>query len=152
MARARPALHNTDPEMIPRPLLGAMAGLAIVSLLLVSYAVLTERETVGRPAPAEIVFERMIVIESAPGNSAVTVRDPDGAVVLDLANGGFIDAVHDGIARNRSVNGIANDAPVRLVEYANGRLSLKDPQTGWSVELQSFGADNKAAFERLTHR
>jgi len=151
MARARPALHNTDPEMIPKPLLRAMLGLVIAALVLVSYAVLTGRETVGQPAPAAIAFERELLIESASGDAAVVVRDPDGAVLLDLANGGFIDAVHDGIARNRTVHGIPNDSPVRLIEYENGRLSLQDPQTGWSVELHSFGADNKAAFERLTH-
>ncbi len=151
MARTRPAMHNTDPEMIPKPLLRGMLGLVIAALVMVSFAVLTGRETVGQPTPAAVAFERELLIESSPGNSAVVVRDPDGTVLLDLANGGFIDAVHDGIARNRTVNGIANDAPVRLVEYENGRLSLYDTQTDWSVELHSFGADNKAAFERLTH-
>jgi putative photosynthetic complex assembly protein len=38
---------------------------------------------------------------------------------------------------------------VRIVEYTNGRLAAEDPLTGWSVELYAFGADNKAAFERL---
>ena len=39
--------------------------------------------------------------------------------------------------------------PVRLIAYANGRLTVLDPETGWSVELGDFGSDNKAAFERL---
>jgi putative photosynthetic complex assembly protein len=39
--------------------------------------------------------------------------------------------------------------PVRLVSFANGRLSLEDPETGWSVELYGFGSDNEAAFQRL---
>jgi putative photosynthetic complex assembly protein len=39
--------------------------------------------------------------------------------------------------------------PVRIVEYANGRLTVVDDHTGWSAELGAFGSDNKAAFERL---
>jgi len=38
---------------------------------------------------------------------------------------------------------------VRLVAYDNGRLTLHDDRTGWSVELHAFGDANKAAFERL---
>lgn len=38
---------------------------------------------------------------------------------------------------------------MRLVKYENGRLSLQDDATGWSAELQAFGPDNEAAFERM---
>ena len=40
-------------------------------------------------------------------------------------------------------------APVTLARHQNGRLSLSDPETGWSVELTNFGSDNEAAFAAL---
>jgi putative photosynthetic complex assembly protein len=39
--------------------------------------------------------------------------------------------------------------PVRIVRFADGRLGLRDPATGWRVELISFGSTNRDAFEAL---
>jgi putative photosynthetic complex assembly protein len=44
---------------------------------------------------------------------------------------------------------VAGDAPVTLARHANGRLTLDDPATGWTVELTAFGSDNEAAFAAL---
>jgi len=50
------------------------------------------------------------------------------------------------VRRNHDV---AADGPVRLIRFEDGRLALKDDQTGHRIELKSFGADNAAAFKRL---
>jgi putative photosynthetic complex assembly protein len=44
---------------------------------------------------------------------------------------------------------VGQDAPVTLARHENGRLTLTDPATGWSVELTAFGSDNEAAFAAL---
>ncbi len=143
-----PSLRNRDKEMIPRTLLRAMFGLAVAALAIVSFAVITDRPTVGQPKAADTLQSRTIVIEG-DGPDAVRVSEPGGAVIADLANGGFIAVVNNGLNRARFVKGIEGNPPVDLVAYANGRLTLHDPASGWSAELGSFGADNKAAFERL---
>jgi putative photosynthetic complex assembly protein len=149
--QSEPAFRDRDREMIPRTLLRAMAALVLASLAIVSFAVLTGRDTVGRPAAAAVTAERTIALIGG-GAQAVTVLDAHGAVLADLAHGGFVTVVQNGLMTTRRRHGIDPDRPVRLVAYANGRLAIEDPLTGWSVELYAFGADNRAAFERLLAR
>ena len=68
---------------------------------------------------------------------------------MDLPHGGFITVIQNGLERAREVAGVDQSRPVRIVEYANGRLTVQDDLTGWSAELGAFGSDNRAAFERL---
>ena len=144
-----PAFQSSpDRELVPKRLLGLMLGLVLASLALVSFAVLTERAPTGQPKPAPIVTERSIILQGG-GAQAVTVLAEDGSVLLDLPHGGFITVIQNGLERARKVHGVAQDLPVRIVEYANGRLTVLDDATGWSAELGAFGSDNRAAFERL---
>ena len=144
----QPALTNRDAEMIPKALLLGMLMLAVSTLALVGAAVVSDRPTVGRPAPSEAVQEKWIILEGRDAQ-AVVVKNPDGTVLADLPHGGFITVIQSGLARTRLVKGVKDNPPVRIVRYANGRLVAEDPATGWSAELYAFGADNKAAFERL---
>lgn len=140
--------HSPDKELIPRVLLRAMLGLVLATIAIVGYASLTDRPTVAQPKPADVVFERSLILEGA-GAKAVVLRDADGELIAALGHGGFITVIQNGLARARLVHGVQADLPVRLVSYANGRLTLHDDLTGWSVELGSFGGDNRASFERL---
>jgi len=144
----RPALTNRDAEMIPRTLLVAMLFLALSSLAIVGAAVVSDRPTTGKPQPAAVVEEKWVILEGRDAQ-AVVVRNPDGTILADLPHGGFITVIQNGMARERLVHRIEGNPPMRIVRYANGRLVAEDPATGWSAELYAFGADNKAAFERL---
>ncbi len=146
--REERAFYNRDREMIPKALLRGMLALVLVSLALTTYAVVTDRPRVGVPAPAAIVSQRAVILDGKNAQ-AVTVRTPDGAVLLDLARGGFITVIQNAMATERKRYGVDPLLPVNLVKYANGRFTVEDPETGWSAELYAFGGDNKAAFERL---
>jgi putative photosynthetic complex assembly protein len=146
--REEPAFRNRDREMIPRGLLVGMAALVAVALALTTYASLTDRPLEGVPAASTPVRERLLILEGHSAQ-AVTVRTPDGQVLVDLPHGGFVTVIQSGMATERRKHGIVENTPVRLVEYANHRLVLEDPATGWSAELYAFGSENKAAFERL---
>lgn len=139
---------SPDKEMIPKPLLLAMLALVLASLVLVTFSVLTDRPHVGVPKPAAIVAERTIILKGG-GAQAVTVLAENGQVLLDLPHGGFITVIQNGLERARLTAGVDKMLPVRIVEYANGRLTALDDHTGWSAELGAFGSDNRAAFERL---
>lgn len=136
------------PEMIPRPLLLAMLGLVLSTLALASFAALTGRPPVGRPADAPIVAERSVILQGKSAQS-VSVLDANGAVLMDLPHGGFITVIQSGLHRARTVARVDQSLPIRIVEFANGRLTVIDDATGWSAELGAFGSDNRAAFERL---
>ncbi len=139
---------NREKEMIPRTLLLGMAALALSTLALVSFSVLTDRSHVGVPDTGTVVHSTAIILEGKSAQ-AVVVKRPDGTVLADLPHGGFITVIQSGMARERLVHGIKENPPINIVAYDNGRLVAEDPSTGWSAELYAFGSDNKAAFERL---
>jgi putative photosynthetic complex assembly protein len=100
------------------------------------------------PKAAAIVKERSIILQGG-GAQAVKVLAEDGTVLMDLPHGGFITVIQNGVERARLTAGVDRLKPLRIVEYANGRLTAHDDFTGWSAELGAFGSDNRAAFERL---
>lgn len=146
-AEAR-VMAKRDRELIPRRLVIAMFSLAIAVLLLVSFAVLTDRPLEGQPLAAPVFTERSILLE--PNGTAMRVTDArSGEVVLDVDNGGFVSVVNDGLERARLVRGVAGNTPVTLTLYQSGRLSLVDPSTGWSTEISSFGPGNTGVWLEL---
>lgn len=138
-------------DTIPKGLLRGMFALAALALLLTTYAVVTDRPLEGTPAVSGVRAERLIVLQGGDAQ-AVTVRNPDGTLLMDLPHGGFITVVQNSLAFSRSRHGIDPALPVRLVEYTSGRFAIDDPETGWSVELYAFGGDNEAAFRKLLPR
>ncbi|PYF10556.1 putative photosynthetic complex assembly protein [Rhodobacter viridis] len=140
--------RKPEPELIPKPLLRAMIGIALLSLALTTYSVLTKRPHEGVPAPGNVVAEKMVILKDIDARHA-TVADAEGKILLDLPEGGFVDVMAAAVRRSRAVARITDNPPVRIVRYDNGRLTMEDPATGWSAELYAFGADSKAAFERI---
>ncbi len=148
---AHEQLRERDREMIPTVLLRAMLFLVLACLVIVGFARLTDRPLEAtRPTDVPVVAERNLIL-FADMSGAVRVLDTTGTVVADLApeQGGFISGVGRAVARERGKIGAPADAPIRLVQYADGHLSLYDDQTGWSMQIAGFGADNKAAFAAL---
>lgn len=143
--------RTAEREMIPANLLRAMLALVLVSLAIATWGTLTGREHAGVPKPAPIKAERSIILKGG-GAQAVTVLAADGSLLMDLPHGGFITVIQNGLERERFKNSVDFLLPVRIVEYANGRLTVLDDYTGWSAELGAFGSDNRAAFERLMSR
>ncbi len=142
---------NREKEMIPRTLLLGMAALALSTLALASYSVVSGRAHVGVPVAGTAVHSTPIVLIGKSAQ-AVVVERPDGTVLADLPHGGFITVIQSGMARERLVHGIKDNPPINIVAYDNGRLVAEDPTTGWSAELYAFGSDNRAAFVRLIEK
>jgi putative photosynthetic complex assembly protein len=139
----------TERDKIPAALLWAMAALALSALLLTSFSVLTHSPHEGVPAKGgTVVMERLLILEGLDAQ-AVTVRDVDSKVLMDLPHGGFVTVIQNAMERNRRVQRITGNPPMRIAQYDNGRIVAEDPSTGWSAELYAFGDQNKAAFERL---
>jgi putative photosynthetic complex assembly protein len=149
-------MMNATPENAPRPqgdmitppVLRLMAGIVLVSLALVTFAVVTDVPHGGQPKDSAIVAERSLIIKTG-GAKAVTLYDADGTFLTHLDHGGFVTVIGSGLDRARTVARVGQDAPVTLARHENGRLTLTDPATKWSVELTAFGSDNEAAFAAL---
>ncbi|MEM8571210.1 MAG: photosynthetic complex assembly protein PuhC [Pseudomonadota bacterium] len=139
-----------DREKIPRIMILAVGLLLLACLALVSYARLTDRPLVAKPEEGAIAQERILHLYSQ-FSGAVRILDGSGSLIADLGpnEGGFISGVGRALARERAKSGIPADAPVRLVQYSDGRMALHDDLSGWRVELLGFGRKNAAAFAAL---
>ena len=71
------------------------------------------------------------------------------SVIVPGQKTGFIRGVMRGLARERRMHGIGGGPPFTLTEWQDGELSLTDTATGRSIELNSFGGTNRAAFAAL---
>jgi len=143
-----PLRHEDSATLAPPILIKGLFGMALAVLITVALARLIGLEPTATPHEARISGSRTLTLVGG-GAQAVTVLDETGAVLVDLPHGGFVTVVQNGLTRARRVEGVDQSLPIRLVAYSNGRLTVEDPHSGYSVELGSFGADNRAAFQRL---
>ena len=88
------------------------------------------------------------------------VDQPDGAVAaIDASTGqlveryegeqGFLRGTLRALVRDRRLQGFGADQPFELIAHDAGRLSLRDPATGSTIALESFGSNNIGVFARL---
>ncbi len=148
-APARPGFHRPDRnDMVPVVLVRAMFALAAASLLMVSYAVYTGRDPVAVPQDAPVLQQWTISLVGHDAQ-AVSVLDENGTMIADMAHGGFVTVIQNGLMTMRRRHGIDPTLPLHIVQFENGRLAAIDPLTDFRVELTHFGRDNQAAFERL---
>jgi putative photosynthetic complex assembly protein len=145
-----PRIHADTDRMVPVAMVRAMFALVALILAMVSYAVWSGRPLESTPPVSPVKREAMFYLSSDISGSA-TVLDSTGTLIADLGpeQGGFISGVHRVIVFERRKAGLAEDGPVIVQAYENGRMAIIDPTTGWSADLMGFGADNAAAFAKL---
>lgn len=143
---------------IPKPVLIGVGLMVGVTFLLTGSVALG---LMDRPKPASLVRAEQGVAEVAGrtlvftdrADGALVISEPGGAGVVEVlepgSNQGFIRGVIRSMSRERRMRGVGPEEPYRLILWADGRLSLLDEATGRTVELDSFGADNRAAFRAL---
>lgn len=146
--------HHHDTQF-PAGMLTAAA--AMVGLTLV----LTAGPRLGLLTPASSAQEQRDSAHIAVARSRdlnFLDRSDGSLAIIDARTGnetnlsgehGFIRGVLRGLARERRSKGIDAGPPFRLTLWANGRLSLTDIATKRTIELDSFGPDNRAAFATL---
>ena len=138
-------------ERIPRALLLGIGALVLASLFGVTALRLAGVEPVAQPPRATAVqVESLRIVELSGGG--VSFSDPvTGAPVAALEEGkdGFVRGLLRVLGRVRMQHGVAADLPVEVVRWDDARYSLRDPATGWQIELQGFGYDNLATFAHL---
>lgn len=153
------SLVHDHEQTMPKGALTAALLLVVTALALttlVKVGVLS-REAIPSVARSEAHIAPTVVRQltfTDRGDGAVVVRDVNtGETVRVLVDGvpgnGFVRGVMRGMARERHIRGVGMAPPFTLTLWKNGTLSLEDKATGRSVELGSFGPDNRAAFAAL---
>ena len=138
-----------DREMVPRVLVRAMFALMVFSVALTAFAVWTDRPKVGQLTLAPVAETRDVTF--VPAGDGFALRGADGAVLAasDEARAGFIAVIGRLLDRERARRGADLAAPVTILKRENGGIGISDPESGFSVELVGYGADNVAAFARV---
>ena len=143
-------MKHRDREMVPKFLVIAMFALMAASLLLVGVARFTGRPVTSVVAHSDIVQEISVTLQGSR-SEGVGVYDESGAQLAHStdAKKGFIDVIWVAVTRERLVQNLSSDAPLRVVRRENGHVGILDDTTGWKIELIGYGKDNVAAFAKL---
>lgn len=133
----------------PRGALIAAAGLVGVTILAAGAGRVSGLGVTRMPPAAPVQVRPLHFADRSDG--AVEVTDRDGNVVAVMPGGtnGFARGVLRGLARARKREDIGTQTPFILTRWADGRLSLEDPETKQQINLEAFGATNSAVFARL---
>ncbi|WP_298468451.1 photosynthetic complex assembly protein PuhC [uncultured Erythrobacter sp.] len=86
-----------------------------------------------------------------------TVRVEDGISGAEIASfgpgtGGFVRSTARSLVHKRRIRGIGAATPFELIEWDDGALTLRDTTTGGTVELASFGKDNRKIFADMLEK
>ncbi|MDJ0643637.1 MAG: photosynthetic complex assembly protein PuhC [Erythrobacter sp.] len=131
-----------------------MGSLVVVSLALTASVTLGffDREAVPSEVRAAagttVVATRSVQFVDEPDG---TVRVEDGTSGDRIASfgpgtGGFVRSTARSLVHKRRIRGIGAETPFELIEWDDGALTLRDTTTGGTVELASFGKDNRKVF------
>jgi len=153
--QASSSRHDSKPSEarhgIPVALMG---GIVVISLAFTSAVSLGFFERQAIPSEAR----------AAAGTQAIATRslvffdEPDGTVIVGDAvsteeiarfgpgTGGFVRSTVRSLVYQRRVHGFGRAVPFELIEWDNGALTLRDTTTGETVELASFGSNNRKTF------
>jgi putative photosynthetic complex assembly protein len=141
-------------DKVPLMLMGGIIAISLALTALVTLGFVPKQSVPSEARAAAGITaaqERSLKFFDEPDG---TVRVEDGASREVLArfgegNGGFIRATVRSLVHQRRIRGIGAEVPFTLTEWQNGNLTLADPVTGRSVEVSSFGPDNRAVYQQL---
>jgi putative photosynthetic complex assembly protein len=83
----------------------------------------------------------VVIGDADHGNSTIHVVPPE--------TNGFLRGVMRGLARARRNEHVGQEPPFTLTRWADGQMTLADPQTGQRISLEVFGPTNAHAFAQL---
>ena len=135
-----------------------LAGILIVSVLALTTSVtlgFVERQSIpteARAAAGTMATETRSLLFFDEEDGTVRVEDAFSQEVIASfgpGTGGFVRSSVRSLVHQRRINGIGRATPFELIEWDNGELTLRDTTTGSTVELASFGADNRAVFSAM---
>jgi len=148
-------VSETTLPAVRRGVSGYTPGVMLVTLIMCTLvAVAVTRPPggarTGLPQAGLLVEQRYVFGDGPNGEVSVSaLGDPALGRALPAGTHNFIRGVLRGLARERRQHGLGREAPFRLAEWADGRLTLEDTATGRIIALESFGPTNAAEFRRL---
>jgi putative photosynthetic complex assembly protein len=125
---------------------GAMVGLALLAAVAGRIA---GTPTTIPPSTAVKIVELRFADNADGSITVLNASDNQPIQVVAPGTNGFLRATLRGLASERKLQSFGAQQPFRLTLWKDGRLSLQDPDTQRSVELEAFGETNAQVFGRI---
>lgn len=149
--------YEKDEITVHRAPLVLMGGLIAISLALTASVTMGLLPKQSVPAEARAaagidVAQKRTLRFFDEDDGSVRIEDGASGEVLarhGVGEGGFIRATVRSLVHQRRIRGLGAEVPFTLTQWENDTLTLSDPATGRSVEVSSFGPDNRAVYQEL---
>ena len=131
----------------PRSALISAGVLVAGSIVLAAVSHATNAEHVALP-PTVAVSSVDLAFKDLPDGGIVVTDAATGRLVSDVApeTGHFVRGIMRALVRGHRRAGEPDGMPFRLTRWADGRLTIADPSTRESFELEAFGSTNERVF------
>lgn len=143
----RPPARPTERPVIPPYVVAAAGVLMLFTIVVAGIARYTGSYHVTMPPASPVATRDLLFADQRDGGVLVTDAKTGAHVAtVEPKTGGFLRGIMRGLVREHRLNDLAAGAPFRLTRWSDGRLSIADPATKESFDLEAFGATNEAAF------
>ncbi len=133
----------------PRGALIGSAGLVTLAVFIGLSGGTQATDNAMRQAP-EVMHRDLLFTDGAGGVvNVVDVNSGATAGVIPQGGDNFLRATVRGLMLERKREALGPSVPLRLTRWTDGRLTLTDPATKRTLELEAFGETNEASFARL---
>ena len=128
-----------------------LLGVGLLLATLIGAAGLASRDASRTEVPTSVpVMVREFTFQDRPDGNVAVLDATNGALVeVVTGQAGFLRATVRGLAQQRRREDMGSAHPFRLTAWADGRLTLDDPDTRRHIELEAFGGTNEAVFSEL---
>jgi putative photosynthetic complex assembly protein len=137
-----------SPRIASPPLLTAAA---VLLCFVIAASFIGRHEARGGTPPDTHMIEARLLRFADRSDGGVTVTDATNGRTVAVVTGanGFLRCTLSGLTRFRQANDIGRQVPFALTLYADHRLTLTDPTTRRTIELEAFGPTNEAVFAQF---
>jgi putative photosynthetic complex assembly protein len=101
--------------------------------------------------PTTAVESLLLNFKDLPNGGVLVTNAETGKLVANVlpTTGGFLRGIMRALVRDHDLAQKPAGTSFRLTQWADGRLSIEDPATRESFELEAFGHTNEAVFASL---
>ncbi len=133
----------------PRQAVHAGAALVGLAMLFAGVARVTDIGATRLAVAPIVELVSLRFLDDPAGGINVESEKGDHIAHFAAGEGGFLRGVMRGFARERRARELGSEPAFQVARHADGRLTLADPQSGRTIELNSFGPSNSGLFVNL---
>ncbi len=144
--------HQAPSVRTPHPVLIMAGALMLLTIGAAGFAKRNDYDRIALPPSAAVTVRDLAFADLPDGGVSITDADTGRLVtVVRPETGGFLRGVMRGLVRDHRKVDDATGYAFRLTRWSDNRLSLADPATGETFELESFGSTNEQVFADLLY-